>query len=139
MTTPRSVRSPLSLENDRYEFQKAGASIFTGAHQDLDTLLQSFTNTLAQSNESDDGTGQSGVDSKDALTSYEIRLGSTRLSLAQLKTLKAQDIVTLTNATPGKVQIWHDGVLCGLGALLIVDGKLAVRVESVVPNAFSAQ
>ena len=63
---------------------------------------------------------------------YSLELGRVRLTSAELDALGPESIVPLSNASGGAaVQIWADGRLQGRGVLLVVDGKLAVRVEEL--------
>ena len=65
---------------------------------------------------------------------YSLELGRVRLTSAELAALGPESIVPLANASGGAaVQIWADGRLQGRGVLLVVDGKLAVRVEELEP------
>ncbi len=64
---------------------------------------------------------------------YSLELGRVRLTSDELDALGSDSIVPLTNASGGAVQIWADGRLQGRGVLLVVDGKLAVRVEEIEP------
>lgn len=67
------------------------------------------------------------------VVSYQIRLGRTRLSLDELNNLELDAIVPLLDSVKGRVQIWTQGRLFARGVLLVVDGKLAVKVESLEP------
>ena len=71
----------------------------------------------------------------DALVHFEIRLGSTRMLLSELQNATIDDIAPLIEAQKGRVQIWSDGKMRAAGTLLVVDGKLAVRVEEIVRQA----
>ncbi|MBQ9800893.1 MAG: FliM/FliN family flagellar motor switch protein [Thermoguttaceae bacterium] len=63
---------------------------------------------------------------------YSLELGRVRLTSDELDALGPESIVPLSNASDGAaVQIWADGRLQGRGVLLVVDGKLAVRVEEL--------
>lgn len=64
---------------------------------------------------------------------YSLELGRVRLTPAELDALGPESIVPLSNASGAAVQIWADGRLQGRGVLLVVDGKLAVRVEELEP------
>ncbi|MBP3558510.1 MAG: FliM/FliN family flagellar motor switch protein [Thermoguttaceae bacterium] len=64
---------------------------------------------------------------------YSLELGRVRLTSDELDALGSDSIVPLANASGGAVQIWADGRLQGRGVLLVVDGKLAVRVEEIEP------
>ena len=64
------------------------------------------------------------------ITRYEFALGAVDLSREEIDALDINSIVTLTDAQKGRVQIWCDGKNVGIGALLVVDGKLAVRIET---------
>jgi flagellar motor switch/type III secretory pathway protein FliN len=65
---------------------------------------------------------------------YSLELGRVRLTSAELDALGPESIVPLSRASDGaSVQIWADGRLQGRGVLLVVDGKLAVRVEELEP------
>ncbi len=65
---------------------------------------------------------------------YSLELGRVRLTSAELDALGPESIVPLSNVSDGvSVQIWADGRLQGRGVLLVVDGKLAVRVEELGP------
>ncbi|MBQ9128631.1 MAG: FliM/FliN family flagellar motor switch protein [Thermoguttaceae bacterium] len=69
----------------------------------------------------------------DAPVSYSLELGRVRLTADELATLGPESIVPLSDVPNGGavVQIWADGRLQGRGVLLVVDGKLAVRVEEI--------
>lgn len=69
----------------------------------------------------------------DAPVSYSLELGRVRLTADELATLGPESIVPLADASNGGavVQIWADGRLQGRGVLLVVDGKLAVRIEEI--------
>lgn len=63
---------------------------------------------------------------------YSLELGRVRLTAPELDALGPESIVPLSNVSDGAaVQIWADGRLQGRGVLLVVDGKLAVRVEEL--------
>lgn len=63
---------------------------------------------------------------------YSLELGRVRLTADELDALGPESIVPLSTSADGAaVQIWVDGRLQGRGALLVVDGKLAVRVEEL--------
>ncbi len=63
---------------------------------------------------------------------YSLELGRVRLTPSELDALGPDSIVPLSTASDGAVvQIWADGRLQGRGVLLVVDGKLAVRVEEL--------
>lgn len=65
---------------------------------------------------------------------YSLELGRVRLTADELDALGPDSIVSLSSASDGAVvQIWADGRLQGRGVLLVVDGKLAVRVEELAP------
>ena len=65
---------------------------------------------------------------------YSLELGRVRLTADELDALGPESIVPLSTASDGaSVQIWADGRLQGRGVLLVVDGKLAVRVEELAP------
>ncbi len=64
---------------------------------------------------------------------YSLELGRVRLTADELDALGPESIVPLSNASGAAVQIWADGRLQGRGVLLVVDGKLAVRVEELAP------
>lgn len=67
---------------------------------------------------------------------YSLELGRVRLTSAELAALAPESIVPLSPASDGAVvQIWADGRLQGRGVLLVVDGKLAVRVEELETSA----
>ena len=63
---------------------------------------------------------------------YEIRLGSTRIPLSALNSLSLGSIVSLQDSQTGFVQVWLNNQPFGQGKLIVVDGKLAVRLESLV-------
>jgi len=69
----------------------------------------------------------------DAPVSYSLELGRVRLTADELAALGPESIVPLSDVPNGGavVQIWADGRLQGRGVLLVVDGKLAVRVEEI--------
>lgn len=69
----------------------------------------------------------------DAFVSYSLELGRVRLTADELAALGPESIVPLSDVPNGGavVQIWADGRLQGRGVLLVVDGKLAVRVEEI--------
>lgn len=63
---------------------------------------------------------------------YSLELGRVRLTPSELDALGPDSIVPLSTASDGAVvQIWADGRLQGRGVLLVVDGKLAVRIEEL--------
>ena len=62
---------------------------------------------------------------------YELRLGSTSLSLEEINSLNVGTILPLVNSEQGVVWIISNGRVCGKGVLLVVDGKLALRIESI--------
>ncbi|MBQ6827070.1 MAG: FliM/FliN family flagellar motor switch protein [Thermoguttaceae bacterium] len=65
---------------------------------------------------------------------YSLELGRVRLTADELDALGPESIVPLSSACDGAaVQIWANGRLQGRGVLLVVDGKLAVRVEEIDP------
>ena len=67
---------------------------------------------------------------------YSLELGRVRLTPDELDALEPESIVPLSTASDGAaVQIWVDGRLQGRGVLLVVDGKLAVRVEELETSA----
>lgn len=68
-----------------------------------------------------------------ATVRYSLELGRVRLTADELDALGPDSIVPLSNASGAAVQIWADGRLQGRGVLLVVDGKLAVRVEELAP------
>ncbi len=72
---------------------------------------------------------------KKRLINFELRLGSIRIPLNQLSSLKIDEILPLANSQKGVVQIWSREKLCGAGALLVVDGKLAVKIDWIDANA----
>lgn len=70
---------------------------------------------------------------------YSLELGRVRLTASELDALGPESIVPLSTASDGaSVQIWADGRLQGRGVLLVVDGKLAVRVEELAPYSPSS-
>lgn len=70
-------------------------------------------------------------DRSEERVSFQLRLGSTRLTLSELARLDYNTIVPLLESTSGQVQIWSNGRLYGRGVLLVADGKLAVKIESI--------
>lgn len=62
---------------------------------------------------------------------FQLRLGSTRLTLEELKKLHPDVVVPLLDATNGQIQIWSHGRLIGHGVLRIADGKLVVKIVSL--------
>ncbi|MGI6401002.1 MAG: FliM/FliN family flagellar motor C-terminal domain-containing protein [Thermoguttaceae bacterium] len=62
---------------------------------------------------------------------FEIRLGSTCLTSSELDSKEVEEIIPLMESPKGQVQIWSDGRMRASGTLLVVDGKLAVRVDSL--------
>ena len=63
---------------------------------------------------------------------YSLELGRVRLTADELDALGPESIVPLSSVADGAVvQIWANGRLQGRGVLLVVDGKLAVRVEEL--------
>ncbi len=63
--------------------------------------------------------------------SFELRLGATRLSQDELESKKIDEILPLTESEKGLVQICSRGKICGKGVLLIVEGKLAVKIIEI--------
>ncbi|MBQ9873051.1 MAG: FliM/FliN family flagellar motor switch protein [Thermoguttaceae bacterium] len=61
--------------------------------------------------------------------SFQVRLGRAKLTLEQVAALDVGVLATLLDSANGQVQIWSEGRMRGRGALLVVDGKLAVGIE----------
>ena len=98
------------------------------ADEQLRRLLEDATASSGRANAAPQGrTSASG-----ALVSFEIRLGSTRIPLSELNEKKIGDIEPLIDSQKGRVQIWSGGKMRATGVLLVVDDKLAVRVEEIV-------
>ncbi len=64
---------------------------------------------------------------------FQLRLGSTKLTLEELNRLHPNVIVPLLDSTNGQVQIWTEGRLAGHGILRIANGKLVVKIVSIEP------
>ncbi len=102
--------------------------IFARADEKLRRLLEDATVAINAANVGSQGKASS----MGALGSFEIRLGSTRISLKELSEKKIGDIEPLIDSQKGQVQIWSEGKMRATGVLLVDDGKLAVRVEKLV-------
>jgi len=75
------------------------------------------------------------LDSRErSVVPFEIRLGSTSLTRQEASSLALNQIVPLTESTKGRVQIWSEGRQCGEGTLLVANGKLVVKIVSIVSN-----
>ncbi len=97
------------------------------ADEKLLRLLEDATNAINAA----DADSQRKTSATGALVSFEIRLGSTRISLKELNEKKIDDIEPLIDSQKGQVQIWSGGKMRATGVLLVDDGKLAVRIEKL--------
>ena len=97
------------------------------ADEKLQRLLEDATNAINAA----DADSQGKTSAPGALVSFEIRLGSTRISLKELNEKKIGDIEPLIDSQKGQVQIWSGGKMRATGVLLVDDGKLAVRIEKL--------
>jgi len=67
----------------------------------------------------------------DALgVTLEFSMGSCRINLGQLRSIRAGSIVTLERSARSKVAIMANGVRIGSGELIDIDGRLGVEVEA---------
>ena len=87
-------------------------------------------------NVGESGTSDVSATRSNGRVSFQLRLGRTRLSLHNLSSLEPEAIVPLLDSTKGQVQIWSNGRLFGRGVLLVVDEKLAVKIESIERQTF---
>lgn len=117
--------APSSYWND---VERRLDAILRRSNQRLDALT-SDANARALLRSLDDGAERR----PESVVRYSLELGRVRLTSAELDALGPESIVPLSNSSGAAVQIWADGRLQGRGVLLVVDGKLAVRVEELVP------
>ena len=135
-----------SNKPSRFKFsttQKRLEAVIQRANDQLDRLVsedrfQRFCelsiNPYLNGNES--GTSEVSATQSNERVSFQLRLGRTRLSLHDLSSLEPDAIVPLLDSTKGQVQIWSNGRLFGRGVLLVVDEKLAVKIESIERQTF---
>lgn len=65
---------------------------------------------------------------------FQLRLGTTRLTLDELSRLEPNVIVPLLNSTNGQIQIWSNRKQVGTGVLRIANGKLVVKIVTFKNN-----
>ena len=111
----------------RFDFERRLNAIFRRAQDRLDALVSDANVQALRRSFVDDRS------SADETVSYSLELGRVRLTASELAALGPESIVPLSDVPNGGaiVQIWADGRLQGRGVLLVVDGKLAVRVEEI--------
>ena len=114
----------LSLDFDQLE--KQFSRVFEQAETRLNRLLD---NSASTSSAGLDDFVNSTISRE--VVEYELQLGSTRLSLEEINALQIGTILPLISSEQGHVSIVSNGKVCGKGVLLVVDGKLALRVESI--------
>ncbi len=90
-------------------------------------FCEPFANPCAKPNPDNDSSRRKSVEQ----VSFQLRFGRTRLRLQELSYLGTDTIVPLLESTKGQIQIWSNGRLFGRGVLLVADGKLAVKIESI--------
>ena len=117
--------APVALNFDQLE--ERVKQIFNRAEARLDQILTDCSHSTL--NDLFTSCDQSGL--RNGTVEYELRLGSTSLSLEEIHALKTGSILPLLDSEQGRVQIVLRGQVCGKGVLLVVDGKLALRVESI--------
>ncbi len=62
---------------------------------------------------------------------FELILGSAEISSSSVKSLTLNEIISLTDVDTDQIQVCSQGVLIATGALLVINGKLAIRIEKV--------
>ncbi|MBQ2788118.1 MAG: FliM/FliN family flagellar motor switch protein [Thermoguttaceae bacterium] len=118
------------------DFAAAPAPCRIDVEQRLDALLRRANERLdALTSDASVQALRRSLDARPTTVPYSLELGRARLTASELDALEPESIVPLSDASNGAaVQIWIDGRLQGRGALLVVDGKLAVRVETLEPR-----
>ena len=66
---------------------------------------------------------------------FELILGNVAATSASIKSLTINEIISLTDVDTEQIQICSHGVLIATGALLVINGKLAIRIEKIIKKA----
>lgn len=64
--------------------------------------------------------------------SFELILGSVESTSANIKSLTINEIISLTDVDTEQIQVYSHGALLATGALLVINGKLAIRIEKTI-------
>lgn len=64
--------------------------------------------------------------------SFELILGSVESTSACINSLTINEIISLTDVDTKQIQVYSHGVLIATGALLVINGKLAIRIEKTI-------
>ncbi len=62
-----------------------------------------------------------------------VELGRRLLAVVDAAELGPGGLVELDDLAEGSMDVYADGRLCARGRAVVVDGKLAVRIEEVLP------
>lgn len=126
--SPKERRQAPSLAVDFQAVESQIDEICRQADERLRRLLEDDASSIGASR----GSVQKQTNASGSLVPFEIRLGSTRLTLDEFRRKEIDDIMPLIDSEKGRVQIWSGNKMRASGVLLVVDGKLAVRVEELV-------
>lgn len=64
----------------------------------------------------------------------QVEIGRATLPAARQEVLTPGSVIRLDSTSDEAVDVWVDGVLAARGDLLVVDGKLAVRITERIPS-----
>lgn len=64
--------------------------------------------------------------------SFELILGSVESTSVCINSLTINEIISLTDVDTKQIQVYSHGVLIATGALLVINGKLAIRIEKTI-------